>query len=109
MLRMPPSGGCAVSVYSKMSYTNKELLCSLIEVRDRAIKDLEYLLKADHVPDDINNLISKERQVISDLNSLIYEEHVKLARKELEIQIAFVQTPEWRNVMERCMSASRWR
>ena len=67
-----------------MSYTNKERLRSLIEVRDLAIEDLAYLLKADHAPDDINNLISKERQVISDLNSLIYEEQVKSARKALK-------------------------
>lgn len=67
-----------------MSYTSKERLCSLIEVRDLAIEDLVYLLKADHAPDDINNLISKERQVISDLNSLIYEEQVKSAHKALK-------------------------
>jgi hypothetical protein len=67
-----------------MSYTDKERLRSLTEVRDLAIEDLTRLLRSEHVPYDVSSLIAKERQVISDLNSLIYEEQVKSARETLK-------------------------
>ena len=57
---------------------------SLTEVRDLAIEDLTRLLRSEHAPFDIGSLIAKERQVISDLNSLIYEEQVKSAREALK-------------------------
>ena len=67
-----------------MSYTDKERLRSLTEVRDLAIEDLTRLLRAEHAPYDVSSLIAKERQVISDLNSLIYEEQVKSSREMLK-------------------------
>ena len=58
-----------------------------MEVRERAEARrewLKYLLTTEHPPEDIYELISKERQAIADLDSLIYEEQVKTAHTALK-------------------------
>lgn len=68
-------------------YTDEEILCSLTEVRERAEARrewLNYLLTTEYPPEDIYELISKERQAIADLDSLIYEEQVKAAHTALK-------------------------
>ena len=68
-------------------YTDEEILCSLMEVREHAEARrewLNYLLTTEYPPEDIYELISKERQAIADLDSLIYEEQVKAAHTALK-------------------------
>ena len=61
---------------------------ALLEIKRISESDLRRYLTMDHPPRDIHTLISKERQVISDIDFLIFDIQSQIAASEM---FAYIQ------------------
>ena len=60
---------------------------ALLEIKQISETDLRRYLTMDHPPSNINNLISKERKVIADIDYLIFDLQAQIAAAEMYTHI----------------------
>lgn len=58
-------------------------LRSLLEILDVCYADLDHLLLCDHPPENVSELIAKEKKTIEDIEYLIADVKAEIACKEL--------------------------
>ena len=67
-----------------MINTGVHELQTLLQILEMSKRDLNKLLHADHVPNDVSDKITKERKTISEIEVLLYDIRADLAFRDIK-------------------------